>query len=178
MSQRLLWIEDGALVEFPEYLADLYARFDYVIDLARDASEGFAMLRRAEVEPYDAVVVDLRLPPGSDPVWGQLYLHHHSNLAAARLGIVLLAVAFGRSRDFLKERGLPSQLLEQFASLAPPAWPAKYPGKFGILTVEEESEVQPLLGQLGLQNMHVRTKQVEKGPRILSDLVAALVTAN
>lgn len=181
--KRVLWIEDGALVEFPEYIAHLYARSDLDLVIARDATEGFEALKAAEREaknkkeegpPYDAVVVDLRLPPGTGEPWGEIYLHHHSNPAAARLGLVLLAVAFGKTHDFLANKSLPKGLLASIEQIKALEWPDKENRhRFGVLTVEESSEVKVLLEIIGIARFE--TKRVEHGPGVLLDLITKLL---
>lgn len=170
--KRVLWIEDGALVEFPEYIAHFYARSELGLVLARDTTEGFEALRTADRDPYDAVVVDLRLPPGAGEPWGEIYLHHHSNPAAARLGLILLAVAFGRSREALGNKSLPKKLLESIAQIEALNWSQSNQRRFGVLTVEESSEIKELLETIGIR--HFRTKRVEAGPEVLLDLVLEL----
>ena len=85
-NKKILWVEDEALVELQYlYAPVVVAGFD--LHLATNASQAVALLR---LQRFSALVVDIRIPPGDDPLWQRKYYRHNADPAAARLGLHLL----------------------------------------------------------------------------------------
>jgi CheY-like chemotaxis protein len=134
MKNKVLWIEDGARYDLPYLAAPVYMEGNFDLYVAEDTTEGLRMLQGGE---FDAVICDIRLPPGSDPLWVKIYRKAGHDKAASRLGLRLLQTILGESAADARERlGLE--------------WLT--PQRIGILTVEEvddESFRQEML-ELGI----------------------------
>ena len=123
MRSRVLWIEDSALAEVARYAGPVYTSGKYDLSVALDATAGRHMICDSE---YAAVIVDIRLPPGDDTAWSNLYLQSRSNKAVARLGLRLLEALLSRAQAIVQIEGIPSWLSGD---------------RFGVLTVETEAEI-------------------------------------
>lgn len=156
MLKRILWIEDGAFVEYPEMVAEVYVAGEFDLVIAHDVSDGLVQLHGGE---FDAVVVDIRLTPGSHPRFVELYNQHSANPAAARLGIALIESLLGKRADLLD----PDEI---------PVW--IYPECLGVLTIEEEGEIGPHLQELGITCY--RTKQTRNhSSRLLLEVISEVL---
>ena len=88
--QRILWIEDGARTEYHDLLTPIHVA-GYDLTIARDATDGVKYLLK---RLFDAVIIDIRLPPGLDPRWINIYNEHGANPAAAQLGMEIIRSIF------------------------------------------------------------------------------------
>lgn len=90
--KRMLWIEDSARFELPEQMAPVYYSGKFIFHLAENVVDGINHLRSAESggKPYDVVIVDIRLPPGEDKVWYDLYKRTIHSQVESQLGLILL----------------------------------------------------------------------------------------
>ncbi|HET9768206.1 MAG TPA: hypothetical protein VFS60_15235 [Thermoanaerobaculia bacterium] len=91
MLKKILWVEDGAEAELFNMLAPIYVTGLYDLTIAANATEA---VERLEASEFAAVIVDIRLPPGRDPQWVDIYGKYHENRDAARLGLHLLRALF------------------------------------------------------------------------------------
>jgi CheY-like chemotaxis protein len=132
MKIRVLWVEDDARFGLAQLAGPVYVHGGYDLVVASDVSTAIARLSR---EIFDAVIVDIRLPPGDDRAWIELYSKEGRNKVRARLGLQLLYSLLGhqRARVHLKQR---------------PGWLAS--GKLGVFTVESRPEIEEDLGALGI----------------------------
>ncbi|MCX6842030.1 MAG: hypothetical protein NTX53_07115 [candidate division WOR-3 bacterium] len=133
MRHRVLWIEDELTTTLSIMAAPIYTSGRYHLTVAVDATEGVRCLLSEE---YSVVIVDIRLPPGTDQQWSDLWNAYGASKSPARLGLRLLEALFDPAAAALK---LESR----------PAWVV--PARFGVLTVEGESEVADRLAQLGIR---------------------------
>jgi hypothetical protein len=138
MKHRVLWIEDGAFVEVSSFTGPVFAQMIYDLDVAVNVSDALKQIR--EDNPYDAVIVDIRILPGSDSKWESFYRQTGSNKINARLGIQLLFS--------LLKPGKPGMESIQLKNI--PSWVS--PGKFGVFSVESEQDVQNDLEELGINS--------------------------
>lgn len=145
---HLLWVEDETQHEMQGFVGPLYAEWKYDIDLAIDASQALARLRQKR---YDAVIVDIRIPPGEDECWQEIYNLHGADPSAAKLGLVLLEFLFGqdengsapktrlklngRDFDLCRLGGRPESNLD--------------PSRFGVFSVES-NDLEDQLSRLGV----------------------------
>jgi hypothetical protein len=141
--KKILWIEDGATVDLKHLTGPLYASGQYDLVLAVDASDG---LRQLEKEEFAAVVADIRIPPGSDQRWIDLYYRSGQNKALARLGLQLLYSLLKPEIARVKLDPIPSWII---------------PNRFGLFTVESKGEVEEDLKSL---NIHVYREKTERLP--------------
>jgi CheY-like chemotaxis protein len=58
---RILWIEDEGKIELSQFATPL-RRAGYLVDIAADAAEAIRLLKEKR---YDALIIDLVLPPGT-----------------------------------------------------------------------------------------------------------------
>jgi len=129
----ILWIEDGARFDLPYLAAPVFMEGKYDLVVAEDVTSGVRRLQRSE---FDVVIVDIRLPPGDDPGWCELYRKAGFDKVAARLGLHML-------RALLKPLAVP-------VTLDPPV-PWIDATKIGILTVERQQELQDDLAELQIK---------------------------
>lgn len=155
MKTRFLWIEDGATADLRHLLAPIYVDGSYDPVIALDVSEGIRRLRAVE---FEAVIVDIRIPPGDHPEWINLYNQLGKNKVRARLGLKLLTSLFRPEEDDVKISGVP-------------VWVK--PERFGVLTVESKNEVEESLSGLGITVYKQKTAETPK--TILVEMLQALV---
>lgn len=87
MRPNVLWIEDSAKLELRNLVGPVYSSRRYDFDLAEDVTTAVNIL---ELKSYEAIVVDVRLPPGIDKYWRQLYETSGADKVNAQLGIKFL----------------------------------------------------------------------------------------
>ena len=159
---NVLWIEDDALFDLTHLTAPVYATFRYRLETAKNATDGLNRLLTSGVE-YHVVVVDVRLPPGNDPDWVELYHKDAKNLGADRrlnskLGIQLLYSLLDHQN---KRITLPDI----------PEWVASE--RFAVFTVEERRGMTPYLEELGIA-VYAR-KWASLPPNALLDLIEQVI---
>lgn len=99
MLPKVLWIEDGANTELFNMLAPIYVAGLHDLTIAADASEAVERLRATE---FAVVIVDIRLPPGREQQWVDVYEKYHENRDAARLGLHLLRALFAPAKTSIQ----------------------------------------------------------------------------
>lgn len=129
MRKKVLWIEDSAFDETAILATPVHLSGEYDLDIALTATQAMSKLAHND---YEAVVVDIRLPPGEDRRWKNAY---YGSSKDAKLGLVLL-------RTVLKKNGLN----EEFR-LTPSS---RDPHRYGVLSVESSRELGPELAELGV----------------------------
>src|SRR5262249_47815261 len=126
------WIEDGAYNENTSLATPVHLSDDYGLSIAVDATQGMQHLRE---RVFDAIVVDIRIPPGDDPRWIEIYYDLFRRREAARLGLKLLQIVLGRPEPLFHEP-LPSA--------------AKDAHRYGVLSVEGRTDLLTQLTPLGV----------------------------
>ena len=152
--KRVLWIDDDADTGLASFLAPLIFDPDLHLQTATNASEAVESLSEDE---FDAVIIDVRLPPGSATEWIDLYRMQSVDSGRPRLGLALL-------RSLLQPESGPIQLQSI------PAWVT--PKRFGLLTVESFHEFRDELGRLDLL---VRQKQADTSAKELRELIDSIL---
>lgn len=133
MKKKILWIEDGAFFELRNLVGPVVASGKYDLDIALDVSDG---LRKIMQNVYEAIIFDIRLPPGNEIEWVKLYMLYGNSKIEARLGKHLLYTLLQREEANIKlEKEIPAWLNHK---------------KFGILTVESRRELEEDLKNLGI----------------------------
>jgi CheY-like chemotaxis protein len=127
----VLWIEDSARFELRNLVGQLFFGGKYDFNLAEDVTSAIDLLRAKE---YDAVIVDIRLPPGIDPEWRKLYQATGFDRVHAQLGLKLLRWLLTRDNSI--------------HPTAPPEWIK--PEQVAVFTVESKGEIQTHLDDLGI----------------------------
>lgn len=147
---RVLWIEDGAYSEARKYAPPVRTDPRYSLDIVLTATEGMAAIFEAQ---YDVVIVDIRLEPGSDPDWRSEHRRQRAGGEPARLGLTLLENLFGEGAQ------------------EKPDWVTA--DRFGVLSIEQETQIKPALDGLGVKAFH--HKETLQIPTALRDLVEEIL---
>ena len=128
----------------------LDGRFD--LNVATTASDGMDKLRKQG--PFDAVIVDVRLPAGDDPDWKE-FAQKNGGHGDPCLGLEILRQTLWRDPDHKK-----------FVLM--PLWAR--PNQFGVLTVENYwGQTRKCLEQCGVKLY--KPKTADQGERILLDII-------
>lgn len=130
MKTKVLWVEDSARLELRNLTGPIYISGEYDMNLAEDATTAVRYLLTKE---YDAVILDMRLPPGIDDYWINIYRERGEDKADARLGLELAEWVLNSRTDF------PNK---------PPLWIK--PHHVGVFTVENDSNLHEKLGHLSI----------------------------
>jgi hypothetical protein len=154
---RVLWIEDDAARQF-DYMATpvlLDGRFD--LSVAANASEGMEQLTLHG--PFGVVIVDIRLPPGSDQAW-QEFVQKYGSREDPCLGLEILRQIFWKGSDHKK--------------FGPPVAWADDPLVFGVLTVENYwGQTRKCLETCGIKSF--RSKTEDQGEQILLEMIEEII---
>lgn len=139
MKHRVLWIEDGAFAEMQFMSAPIYVSGKYDLVIALNATDGLEQLLQKE-KRFETIIVDIRLPPGNDEEFTNLFNDRADSKAAARLGLALLKRVLKRGEQI----GVPDY--------------HRQPHRFGIFTVEGPNELAEDLNELGITVCHQKTE--------------------
>ena len=157
MKPKALWIEDSARLELANLCGPVFFNGDCRLTLAEDVTTAVDLLRS---NTYDAVIVDVRLPPGSDMHWRNHYRRAGADKVGAQLGLKLLSWLFGEDQSVH-----PAD---------PPEW--LIPERVGVFTVESRHELRPVLEPLGIDNY--QQKVADLPDTILNDMINGLLSRN
>jgi hypothetical protein len=130
MKYKVLWIEDGAFVEVASFAGPVLTVLKYDLNVALNVSDALEQIKNIE---FDAVIVDIRILPGMDPEWENLFSKSGDSKISARLGIQLLFSLLKPEKAYIKLKEIPTWIL---------------PEKFGVFTVDSEAEVKNELDEL------------------------------
>ncbi|MCK5148519.1 hypothetical protein KAR48_17320 [bacterium] len=155
--QNLLWIEDDVKRGLASLAGPIYASFCYKLDIALNATQGITKILSKE---YDAVVLDIRIPPGTDKRFRNMYSESNLNKNQARLGIEILHALFDPGNSSYK--------------ITKPDWVSA--AKFGILSVETENEVMPELKKYNIS--HYQNKSTKLSENSLLELFEKILNQN
>lgn len=151
---RALWIEDGARSELSHLSGPVLYDGRIELVLAEDLTTAVEYILEEE---FDAVIVDVRLPPGDDPYWKDLHRKAGRDKVHAELGLQLLRWLLGPGSP----DGLPS----------PPPWmSAKW---VAVFSVDCRTEITSLLDELGIDV--VQQKRADLPDTILRELIDRLI---
>lgn len=155
MKPKALWIEDSARLELANLCGPVFFKGRCDLTLAEDATTAVDLML---ADRYDAVIVDIRLPPGASPHWRRLYRRTGSDKVNAQLGLKLLHWLIGRNLSIY-----PSE---------PPAWVD--PQRIGVFTVETHGEIRPYLDALRIRVF--QEKSADLPDTILDELIERLLS--
>jgi len=151
MKLKFLWIEDGAIADYQTMLGPVFVSGKYDPVIALNVADGIRQLRQSR---FDAVIVDIRLPPGESSEWARLYDESRQNKATARLGLKVLYCLLGPGEEDIRIEGMPDWVK---------------PDRFGVLTVENKSELQEDLDRLGIRVYRQKTARTPNN--VLIDMI-------
>lgn len=153
---RALWIEDGARSELSHLSGPVLYDGRIELVLAEDLTTAVDYLLEEE---FDAVIVDVRLPPGDDPYWKELHRKAGRDKVHAELGLQLLRWLLGTE----ERGGLPAR----------PAWlTAK---RVAVFSVDCKTEIMDTLHGLGIEV--IQQKRADLPDTILRELIDRLLEA-
>lgn len=163
-KKRVLWVEDSARFELANVLGPVYASHQYDLTLAQNATTAADYLARRQ---FDAIIVDIRLPPGTNDYWREIFQNAGSDRTNAKLGLALLGWLLdrdaaqaneGKGKD--KGKG-KNKRKRKNGSPAPkrPAWTVA-PEHIGVFSAEGPGEIGGDLSSMGV------TIQREKRPGV------------
>ena len=151
---KALWIEDSARLELSNLTGPVFFNGTCELTLAEDVTTAVDLML---ADPFDAIIVDIRLPPGRDPEWGAHYRRTGSNKVNAQLGLRLLRWLLGIDPSIY--------------SKSPPGWISA--DLIGVFTVESRREVQEDLDELGITVF--QEKNADIPDNILDELIRRLL---
>lgn len=138
--KKILWIEDetdNGMIDFRVWLED---NDEFELTIARNATQGLQYLRK---EVFNAIVVDIRIFPGSDPFFNKVYYQRNKNgKAYEKLGIALIAKIFDENSDILGDN--------------------KIAKKVGVFSIEPQSDFKSLLEEWELTNIFIADNYLYK----------------
>jgi len=143
MKKKILWIEDSAFIDLQQLSGPVYASGQYDLVMAVNASEGIQQILQT---PFEAVVVDIRIPPGNDKDWINIYFQAEMKKINARLG---LEVLYTLLRPDIARFKLKKPI---------PDWVS--PHRFGFLTVETPKEIEKAKEELKISIYQQKTAQL------------------
>ena len=163
MSRKkyVLWIEDDATYNLQYIASPIVMNPKYDLTLAVTVSEAINFLERRE---YDAIIFDLRLPPGRQKDCIKLYKELAKSQEPSRLGLHLLLNLFGMPVN-AKYR------------LSMPDFPFDFSvDKIGILSVDDWDDVAELLRGIGIcEPIQYKRKRAGMPSNTLLNLVETVV---
>ena len=154
MKPKVLWIEDSARLELANLCGPVY--FDGIcqLTLAEDVTTGVDLLL---TNTYDVLIVDVRLPPGSDPQWRQHYRTAGADKVNAQLGLKLLHWLLGGDTAVFPDD--------------PPSWVSS--DSIGVFTVESRLELADTLDKFNIGTY--RQKVADLPDTVLNDMIVSLL---
>lgn len=150
MRKKVLWIEDSALDETSILATPVHLSGEFDLDVALSATEAAVKLCECD---YEAVIVDIRIPPGEDKPWVDIYYGSNKD---ARLGLILLRAVLDRDRSIWHFH--PSTQMRDCR-------------RYGVLSVENKAEIGPELAELNV----LYHDKATGGVNVLLDLIHAIL---
>jgi hypothetical protein len=142
MKPKVLWIEDFALIDLQNWPAAVYVTGRHDLQIALDASDALRHLKKSE---YDAVVVDIQIPPGNDDAWKKLYNQLGHNKATSRLGLHLLYSLLNPENAKVEVKPIPNWISSD---------------RFGLLTIESRRNHEQDLKNLKIAVFREKTAEM------------------
>ena len=150
---RVLWIEDASDMDLESLAGFVNNMPEYYLRFALNVTQG---LERIENESWDIVIVDIRIPPGRDRRWIDLYSNHGGFISDASLGLHLLYSLCKHPDADIPLKKVPPWLT---------------PKTLGVLTVEPNLQVE--MEKLGIKTYF--TKKATMSTRTLLDVIESVV---
>jgi hypothetical protein len=136
---KVLWIEDAARFGLAYLTAPIYLEGGFELTVAENASDAQRKICEAK---YDIMVVDIRLPPGSDYEWIKVYEDATIKGLAPNLGLKILTSIFKPA-----EAEVPFDCnLDRLT-----------PDKIGVFTIERSPELLICLKDIGIKIIERKT---------------------
>jgi CheY-like chemotaxis protein len=152
---RILWVEDGARFDLPHLAAPVFMEGNYDLCIVENVSDCITYLQH---HVFDAVILDIRIPPGDDQRWITLYKKAGTDKVAARLGLKLLYSLVGLPEAEVELDNRPSWINAD---------------KIGVFTVESKRELDEHLQKLGIKVY--QQKKADVSEIVLLDLIKQIL---
>lgn len=161
-KKYVLWIEDDAAYNLQRLAIPVVMHRDYDLTLAVTISEAIHYLQR---QTYDAIIVDLRLPPGKSRPWIELDRRLARARKPPRLGLHLMLNLFKQPQSDCRI-DLPPNIREHDIR------------QFGILSVDPATAVYRELVSINFQpeSNRYQQKTVSMSSDILLQLIRNITT--
>ena len=156
MKFRVLWVEDDARFGLTQLAGPVYVDGRYDLVVAGDVSTAVVRLLH---EHFDAVIVDIRLPPGEGADWENLYSNGKHDKVYARLGLHLLRSLLGRADAKVSLKRRPDWLTSDV---------------LGVFTVESHEELGQELESLGIRVY--QQKRADLPDSVLLDILERILS--
>lgn len=165
-KRKILWVEDSARFDLASLIGPIYASRRYDLTLAENATTAAEYLRHSR---FEAIIVDIRLPPGAHAYWRDIYENAGADRTNAKLGLALLDWLFGppapgRSRPVGNGAGGSGAGVPRL-----PEWKVQ-PQHVAVFSVENRLEIGPTLDRFGVTVMH------EKRPGLPDTILLEIVS--
>ena len=154
MRPRVLWVEDGARFELASLCGPVFYNRNCDLTLAEDVTTAVEHLF---LDEWDALIVDVRLPPGVNPHWRRHYERTGSAKVNAQLGLKLIRWLLRGEASIFPE--------------APPKWVRA--DRIGVFTVESRAELGRDLDELGIPVFQQKVASLPD--TILEELISMLL---
>jgi len=154
MKPKVLWVEDSARLELANLCGPVFFKGTCDLTLAEDVTTAVNLIL---AERFDAMILDVRLPPGMDLRWRKHYRRTGSNKVNAQLGLKLLYWLLGRDQEIYPAK--------------PPGWVR--PERIGVFTVETRHEIAPYLDELRVTVS--QEKNADLADTVLDELIERLL---
>lgn len=151
IRKKVLWIEDDAFHELGRFATPVHLTGEFELEYALSATEA---IDRLQTDEYDAIVVDVRIPPGNDKRWIEIYYNAGASNKAARLGVRLLQNILGREQSW--HEGLHRAARDR--------------QRYGVLSMDAE-DVRPDLEPVGVSCYRKKTE----GPSVLLKIIREIL---
>jgi CheY-like chemotaxis protein len=153
--KNVLWIEDNSLTPFSEWTSPVIRSGLYSIKTVIDATSAINLL--SEIN-YSIVIIDIRLPPGTNSELSRIYRNSNNDKAMAKLGLHIIEwiVSTNVQKRFGK--------LPKFVDL----------NSVGIFSVEDFPSIKPKLDALGIPEDRYLRKSANLADDCLLNLIKLL----
>ena len=139
--KSVLWVEDQAIHELRELRTAVIMSGQYYLAVVKDGTEAIkALMQQSKI--FDIIVVDMRIPPGDDKVFSEIYAKHLDEPRAAEIGFHLLKRIFDKG-DNNHLADLPKYAYDHF--------------RYGVLSIDGKNEIGKALLDLGISNYTHKT---------------------
>lgn len=159
VKQYVLWIEDDAAYNLQRLAIPVVMHHDYDLTLAVTISEAIHFLQR---RTYDAIIVDLRMPPGRVSDWIKLDQHLAHAGEAPHLGLHLLLNLFKQPAPNCR---IDLPVGHEYSIQI-----------FGILSIDPMMAVQSQLQNINFNEEHYKQKTAGMDSNILLQLIQTITT--
>jgi CheY-like chemotaxis protein len=150
-QKKILWVEDGARFELAFLTAPIYYKGIHDLTIAEDVSSA---INYCSFQEFDAIILDLRLPPGGKRDWYSLFKKFGEDKLAAKLGVHFLHSILGVPPIKIKIKTIPEWI---------------QPNRIGVFTVEKFDENKTEMNKLNINNFQQKSTKMTNS--ILLDFI-------